>query len=93
MNDPKPYNIYTESGLNAPVVTLAADEGLLSITVEPDGTNEISIDLNLANLDRKDQIKCKGPWANDWQGALVGPGTITFGNVVAGHYVVTTVKR
>jgi hypothetical protein len=93
MNNPKPYNIYTEANVASPAIPIAADEGILSITVEPDGTNVVTIDVLADNLDHSDQISCKGPWADDWQGALVGPGSVTFGNLGTGHFVVTTVKR
>lgn len=89
----KPYNIYTESGPGAPVVTLAAGERIMSVTVEPDGTNVVTIAVVTANLNRKDVVSAKGDWGTDWDGALTGPGTVTFGNLGAGHYVVTTEQQ
>jgi hypothetical protein len=89
----KPYKIYTEAGAGAPVVTLAAGERILSVTVEPDGTNVVTVVVVTANLARNDTVSAKGPWGTDWDGALTGPGTVTFGNLGAGHYVVTTEQQ
>lgn len=89
----KPYKIYTEAGAGAPVVLLADGERIISITVEPDGTNVVAIAVVMANLSRNDVISAKSDFGQDWDGALTGPGSVTFGNLGAGHYVVTTEQQ
>lgn len=87
------YRIYTETGPGAPVVNLIAGERILSVSVEPDGTNVVTIDIVTPNLLRHDTIRAKGDLATNWDGALAGPGTVTFGSLGAGHYVVTTEQQ
>jgi hypothetical protein len=87
------YRIYTETGPGAPVVALATGERIMSITVEPDGTNVPTIDIVTPNLIRHDTIRAKGDFDTEWDGALTGPGSVTFGNLGAGHYVVTTEQQ
>lgn len=90
----KPYNIYTEQSVGHPVVTLQADERILSISVTPDGTNAVTIDIAAANLDKNAQMTAlkNNPLNQDWGGALHGPGSVTIGNLNGGKYVVTTVR-
>lgn len=86
----KPYNIYTEANAASPLVTLADGERIMSVTVEPDGTNVVQIVVAMANLNHSDPISAKGNISTNWDGALKGPGTIRFNNLGLGHYVVTT---
>jgi hypothetical protein len=90
----KPYRIYTQAHAGAPVVTLADGERILSIAVTPDGTNDVSVAIVAANLDVSDTMTAlkNNPFNQDWNGALRGPGSVTFGNLNGGKYVVTTVR-
>jgi hypothetical protein len=88
----KPYSIYTEQSAGAPVVTLAAGERILSIAVTPDGTNNVTVDIAAVNINNNAQMTAlkNNPLNQDWNGALKGPGSVTFGNLNGGKYVVTT---
>lgn len=90
----KPYRIYTQAHAGAPVVTLEPGERILSIALTPDGTNDVTVTIVAANLDVADVMTAlkTAPFNQDWNGALRGPGSVTFGNLNGGKYVVTTVR-
>lgn len=86
------YKIYTESGVGAPVVTLADGERIISVAVEPDGAT-VTVVIVVPNLSRNDTMSVKNSLSQNWDGALRGPGTVTFGNLGTGHYIVTTEQQ
>lgn len=93
------YRIFTESSSGAPVVTLEDGERLVSIDVMPDGANDVTLTMALANLDSPSGVikvhKSKAWFRNfetEVRAPLFGPGTLTFANLNGGTYVVITVR-
>jgi hypothetical protein len=74
-------------------------ERLVAIDVFPDGTNDITLVIALANIETTSAIikihKSK-TWSRDWHtpmmGPFFGPGTLTFGNLGSGTYAVFAVR-
>jgi len=84
----KPYKIYTE--VNGNIVALADGERIMSVAVIADGAGNVTVDVAAANLASAQQVTVTqgNSVSLDWDGALRGPGSVTFAGL--GHYIVTT---
>lgn len=93
------YRIFTEASSGAPVVTLEDGERLVYVDVIPDGTNDVSLAMVLANLESPSgtiKVHRSKVWQRDFhvssRAPLFGPGTLTFSNLGSGSYMVMTVR-
>jgi hypothetical protein len=93
-----PYRIKTEASSGAPTVTLEDGERLVSVDVMA-GSTDMTLTITAANMETTSvviTVLAGRTWSRNWhtasRGPLFGPGTLTFGNLGTGRYVVETVR-